>query len=346
MDYIDSSDVSGDTPLARWTVEAAVNFKRTGALACDIMLSWLDEFAKDFPVGTPHRQAGPGTDGAEFKGWVAPEAPPSYQIAPLALALELPQRDNQCPVQELTPWWDQIALRPGGSGPARSLAGKRMQFLTLPRTGGWQPSVSPDGLNARLAVFDDGHLEAWATHKFDRKTIKETGLIGSLVPGYAEIKNFASSVSTRSEYVEVGCQIAFDTISAVTVDSFFSTVMPLFGPWKAIIKERGYGSCDVFAIGLELTDGWRPLRLALIVEFPKDDEVKAANDFLGQLISDIASRRADLPWVSANDADVLRAQAAQDIVFQRKATKDKLYMRLRHEFPGSRPISIQTSDSE
>jgi hypothetical protein len=336
VDYIDDSEVTGDSHLDRWTVEAAVNFERTGSLACDIMLSWLTEFATEFPDATPPKVA----DGAEFNGWAAIQPPPSFQISPIPLELALPQKDNECPVRELMPWWDQLALRPDGSVPLRSLLGEKIGFQRLPRQGGWRPQLSSEAVSSRVDVFDS-RIEARATLKFDRRRIKEAGFFGTLVPGFAELKDLASTASTVSEYVEVGCRVDLDTISAITAGGKYSTVTPFFNSRiKALIRERGYGDCLVYIVGVELTDGWRPLKLTLVLGYTKADEVDAAELFAQQLITQIATRRVGLPWVSAADADALREIASQELAFVETADKDSLNRSARCELPAARPISI------
>ena len=117
---------------------------------------------------------------------------------------------------------------------------------------------------AGLDVIDTC-VNAWSRRTFTAARIFPPGLVGSLVPGYAEIKTLASNASQRTVTAVLGCRVDFAFVSAVTFTMQFDTQVPM--RWaiggkyvKQLLNQRGYAQSRGFDIGIEFSDGWRPYR--------------------------------------------------------------------------------------
>ena len=243
---------------------------------------WLDELA-DAGLPSAPRAIAPARhtadDGYEdpdrqFPGWQPVPPPAPYRTPPLPLLFVLPAEQNRCPIGALAPWWDAVALPEHRATPpvASAPAGKMVVLGPwTPHDGGgsWGSEGPRDlgtAVGAGLDVMDSC-IDVSTRRTLTVARIAGPGLVGSLVPGYAEAKKLASTASQQAFTTVVGCRIDFAFVSAVTFTMRFNTQAPLLGKRiKDVVQQRWYWESTRFTIGFEFSDGWRPYRAVLVGE--------------------------------------------------------------------------------
>lgn len=320
-----------------------------GTRPAAMVLEWLSDFenlpdqSKDVtsPIDAPATQT---WLGAGFPGWVASPPPRPYYTSPMPLRLELPIGGGPCPLPELQPWWSQVVL---GDAPVEPpLAVHAGQHARIGPWGmlGWESGSVPYS-QSEHAQFDvyGSYLNVWGRATQTTTRISGPGFVGSLVPGYAEVREFASSVSKQSDDLGFGCRVDFAFVSAVTLHLEWNLHAPLLSaPLKEWVKRRGYGELHEASIGIELTDGWRPWRIQLMQAAggSKSEEVDQRTIAFAQwLVQVVASHRRAQPYLGVGSIAAVEELAANPpqltLVPDAKLRKASF----RCPIPGSRPIS-------
>lgn len=285
--------------------------------------------------------------GAGFQGWSATPPPKPYYTSPLPLSLELPI-GAEPPLAELQPWWNQLVLDGAASAaPIASHVGRHVRIGQWGRLG-WE-SGSAKYFQADHGEFDvhDSHLNAWGRAKETNPRISGPGFVGSFVPGYAEVREFASSMSEQTDYFVFGCRVDFAFVSAVTLHLEWNRSAPLLSaPLKELVKRRGYGELQEASIGVELTDGWHPWRIQLMQDAggSKTEEVEQRIIAFAQwLVRVISSHRQRQPYVAAHLGPALDDLAANPRQLSEHAGSKTHREWFRCSIPASRPVSWRSS---
>jgi hypothetical protein len=335
--------------------------RRRGALFASV---WLDGIEGAYPPSEPVALPpswGTTPGGREdfyfdFPGWPAQPPPAPCWVAPLPLPFVLPAVENRCPIDALAPWWDTIVLPEQRDAPpvASSPAGKHVwlgPWAQGESRWGWRSDVPTDLGTADVAGFDvvDGCVDAWSRRTLTLARVSGPGLVGSLVPGYAELRELASQASERTISTVFGCRIDFAFVSAVAFTMKFNTKAPILGAFggkqiQQLLQQRGYGESTRFEIGIEFSDGWRPYRARLIGEHVPIERETEPLQFATWLARRIAYHRLNgLPYITDQDRTILDRVLNTDdpFGFTERRASTSLWQSLRVELPAHRPISVE-----
>ena len=347
LSYATGEPWSGRTRLNDTLTVVRSRLSANRTLSAAMMLEWLSEFEKlpdqSTDVKSPiAAQAEPNWLDAGFPGWVANSPPRPYYTSPIPLGLELPL-GGECPLAELQPWWNQLALYGESTAPIAFHSGRHTRIGQWGRFG-WEPGSVKD-YQADHGQFDvyATHLNVWGRAKETNTRISGPGFFGSLVPGYAEVRELASSMSKESAYFGFGCRVDFAFISAVTLNlEWHRKAPPMSAPLKELVRRRGYGELHEASIGIELTDGWRPWRIQLMqgaggTRTEEIDQLTIA--FAQWLVMVIATHRRRQPYVAARCFAVLEDLASKPRQLWQDTGSKMLRESFRCSFPASLPIS-------
>jgi hypothetical protein len=288
----------------------------------------------------------------EFLGWQPVPPPAPYWTPPLPLLFVLPVEQNLCPIGVLSPWWDMLILPQHRTTPpvASAPAGKYVSlgpWIPHEHGGSWGYDVPRDlgaAVGASLDVMETC-IDVWSRRTLTVARIHGPGLIGSLIPGYAEAKELASQVSERSFTTVIGCRIDFAFVSAVTFKMRFHTEAPLLSRRiKEVVRQRGYGESKDFTVGIEFSDGWRPYRAVLVgehVPIERDGEPLQFAIWLARRMAYDRLQRSS--QVGEADREALRHVAGNlgDLGLRETSSSSTYSQTLRVGLPGHRPVSVE-----
>jgi hypothetical protein len=191
----------------------------------------------------------------------------------------------------------------------------------------------------------DGCIDVSTRRTLTVARIAGPGLVGSLVPGYAEAKKLASTASQQAFTTVVGCRIDFAFVSAVTFTMRFNTQAPLLGKRiKDVVQQRGYGESTRFTIGFEFSDGWRPYRAVLVgehVPLERDGEPLQFATWLARRVAYDRLQRS--PQLGEADRELLERVVGGhgELGFRAFSSASAHRQSLRIELPGHRPVSVE-----
>jgi hypothetical protein len=347
----DSAEWSGRTALSgslhdlkSAVLDAGEDTAKTPGAAT--VLLWLESF-ENYP---PNRVEGAevkrvGATGAPIR-WT-PTPPEEPQLTPpLPFDFLMPRQAAVAPLDALAPWWDEIALGSANGGSEIAVQhGKRLDMGPWSEEAGrWSMNpASRFGVSSRLSVFPD-RLEATTALESKTASISDPGFVGSLVPGYGELKSLASWLSEKTKFVEAGCRISFGWISALAYTSNWDLKAPLLNRrLKKLVKERGYGEHIRAEIAVEFSDGWRPYQLRLVSEFLRGAEEDQPFEFFKSLVKAVASDRLQRPGVSDGQRERIGEITAFEPALQETRSEagsmGNFSRKTRVELPGHRPVS-------
>jgi hypothetical protein len=321
---------------------------------------WLDKLADAGVPSAPQAIAPtrhPTDDGyehadREFPGWQPVRPPAPYWTPPLPLLFVLPATQNRCPIGALAPWWDVLTLpEHRASAPVASApAGKWVDlgsWIPHERGGSWGNDVPRDlgaGVGAGIDVMATC-VDVWSRRELTVARIAGPGLVGSLVPGYAEAKQLASTASEQNFATVVGCRIHFAFVSAVTFTMRFNTQAPLLSRRiKEVVRQRGYGESTRFTVGIEFSDGWRPYRAVLVGDHVPMERDAEPLQFAIWLARRVAHDRlqGSFQLGEADRGALQHVIGGQGDLGLRETSSSSTYKRtLRVELPGHRPVSVE-----
>jgi hypothetical protein len=215
----------------------------------------------------------------------------------------------------------------------------------------WRSDIPRDLGAADGAGFDVAgrSVDAWSRWTLTAARISRPGLVGSLVPGYTELRELASHASQQTFSTVLGCRIDFAFVSAVTFTMQFNTRAPILGVFggkeiKQLVQQRGYGESKSFELGVEFSDGWRPCRARLIGEHVPIEREAGPLQFAIWLARRVAHDRLHgSPYITDQDrAPLERALGTDGVVALREGrTSSSHWKSLRVDLPGHRPVSVE-----
>lgn len=349
LSYATGEPWSGRTRLNSTIEEVSSRLRRARTLPAEMVLEWLSDFEQqpDRSSSRASQIEAPATQtwhDAGFSGWVATPPPKPYYTAPIPLGLELPIGSGACPLAELQPWWDQLALDGAPTEPPIAVHSAHHARIGPWGRFGWS-SGSVLHAHAEHGQFDvyGTHLNVWGRAQETTSRISGPGFIGSMVPGYAEIRSFASSASQSSTQFGFGCRVDFAFVSAVTLNLEWHLRAPLLSaPLKELVSRRGYGELSEAIIGIELTDGWRPWRIQLMqgAGGNNTEELDQRTIAFAQwLVQAIAAQRRSQPNLDSSTALVLDDLVSNPRQLQTLPDDKTRRAHFRCSIPASRPIS-------
>ena len=291
----DATEWSGRTALSgsledlRAALFSAAEDERTAPGAA-LVLTWLDALE-----AYPPEPAAPIANSANTPlttvAWepTAPDEP--HYTPPLPFDFVIPAEAGVSPLDALAPWWREIAPAPSRQVAEDTHTGKGLIAGTWSTEGGmWTIHPGCRFSESSSLSLSDGRLEARSLLKATTAEISGPGLIGSLVPGYGELKALASKFSEKTERVEVGCRVPLSSISAIGYESSWHLRAPLLNRrLKRLVRERGYGEHSRAEVTVEFSDGWRPYRVGLSYELLRPEHEHAPLDLFKALLRVVAA---------------------------------------------------------
>jgi hypothetical protein len=347
----DSAEWSGRTALSgslhdlkSALLDAGEDTAKTPGAAT--VLLWLESLEDYPPERVETAEVKPAGATGDPIRWT-PTPPEEPQLTPpLPFEFLLPKQAGVAPLDALAPWWNEIALGTTNGGSEIAVQhGKRLDMGPWSeKAGRWSTNpASRFGVSSRLSVFSD-RLEATTGLESKAASISDPGFVGSLVPGYGELKSLASWLSEKTEFIEAGCRISFGWISALAYTSNWNLKAPLLNRrLKKLVKERGYGEHIRTEIAVELSDGWQPYQLRLVSELQRGAEEDRPFEFFKSLVKAVASDRLQRPGVSEDQRERIAEVAASEPAHQETRSEagsmGDFSRKARVELPGHRPVS-------
>lgn len=281
--------LSGSLDDLRGTLLSAAEDERTAPGAA-LVLTWLDSL-EAYPPEPSAAIAHSANTPRRTVAWepIRPDEP-NY-TPPLPFDFVIPVVADAPPLDALAPWWNEVA--PGRSpreAEATHTGNGLIAGTWSNEAGRWTSHDACRFSESGSLHLSAGQLEVRSLLKATTAAISGPGLVGSLVPGYGELKAIASKFSEKTERVEVGCRIPLGSISAIVYSSTWHLRAPLLNRrLKRLVRERGYGEHDRAEVAVEFSDGWRPYRVGLSYELLRPEREQAPLDLFKALLRAVAA---------------------------------------------------------
>lgn len=291
----DATEWSGRTALSgsledlRGALLSAAEDERTAPGAA-LVLTWLDSLEAYPPEPSAPIAHSANTPLTTVAWEPIPPDEPNY-TPPLPFDFVIPAGADAPPLDALAPWWSEVAPGPSPQEAEATHAGNRLSAgAWSTETGRWASHPACRFGESSSLHLGSGSLEARSVLKATTAAISGPGLVGSLVPGYGELKALASKFSERTERVEVGCRVPLGSISAIVYESNWHLRAPLLNRrLKRLVRERGYGEHDRAEVTVEFSDSWRPYRVGLSYELLRPEHEQAPLDLFKALLRAVAA---------------------------------------------------------
>lgn len=228
-----------------------------------------------------------------FAGWDPAPIRGAQVATPISFSiLEFPFDGAPCPWPGFSPWWESILPSRTQSPTSSFLAGKAM-YSGRRSSDGWDSSSARDQEYGLMEIRDDS-LILWVRYRLDSERVSKSGLPLFLVsPMAADVKDFVSDVTKRTETFELGCRIPFSSVSGIGYRLAYSMVRALFGKARKAFDSAGHGSLKLAEVFVEVNDGWGPLHATLSLRpgVGQSDLDLAILDWVSSLRMKVAAER-------------------------------------------------------
>ena len=211
---------------------------------------------------------GPSFRGRHYSGWNYTAPQPPRAISPLPLELPLLLGHEECPLEELAPWWNQIQPRStAAASPIVRLDGTTVE-IGKRNPLSWSRGELTNSAEAGSMLAYDDRLEFYVSAKIVTQDREGPGFVGGLIPVYSQMKTLSAAASQQNHRLQFGAAAPLSSISHVSLYFEHYVNMPLVGKEiKELTQRRGYGIPKLAELAVEFTDGWHPWRAAFHFSF-------------------------------------------------------------------------------